>query len=176
MPNKMIKNTRRLKNRSIAKLVTFFPSLSKKLLESYSPPDSTTIPWTGVTKPLNETKWAVVTTAGVHHIRQKPFDMNDPNGDPSYRALETKDSMEWMITHDYYDHSGADKDKNIVFPIDRLKEFESEGLIGALADTNYSFMGHITGDHIDSLINTIAPEVAAKLKADGADAVLLTPG
>jgi D-proline reductase (dithiol) PrdB len=172
----MIKATKRLKNRSIAKLQTFFPSLSRKLIESYSPPESTSIPWAQVKKPLSETKWAVVTTAGVHKIGQEPFDMNDPNGDPSYRTLEITGSREWMVTHDYYDHSDADKDINIIFPIDRLKEFESEGLIGALADTNYSFMGHITGNHISTLINSTAPEVAAKLKADKTDAVLLTPG
>ena len=172
----MIKNAKRIKNKSIAKLQTFFPSLSKKLLEFYSPLESTTIPWVEVTKPLNKTKWAVVTTAGVHKVGQKPFDMSDSNGDPSYRSIEIAGSMEWMITHDYYDHSDADKDINIVFPIDRMKEFESERLIGALADTNYSFMGHITGNHISSLINTTAPEVATKLKADKTDAVLLTPG
>ena len=168
----MIKATKRLKNRSIAKLQTFFPSLSKKLLESYSPPKSTSIPWVQVKKPLNATKWALVTTAGVHKLRQEPFDMNDPNGDPTYRAIEIKNSMEWKVTHDYYDHSDADKDINVVFPIDRMKEFESEGLIGALAATNYSFMGHIyvTGPLVE---NTAI--VGKRLKELGADIAFLTP-
>jgi hypothetical protein len=37
-------------------------------------------------------------------------------------------------------------------------------------------MGHITGRHILTLINSTAPEVARRLKEDNVDVVLLTPG
>ena len=40
-----------------------------------------------------------------------------------------------------HDRSGFQEDINVVFPIDRFKELESEGVIGRLADVNYSFMG-----------------------------------
>ena len=81
-----------------------------------------------------------------------------------------------MITHDYYDHSDADRDINIVFPIQRLQEFEKEGVIGRMANIHYSFMGHITDRHILTLISSTAPEVARRLMEDNVDAVLLTPG
>jgi D-proline reductase (dithiol) PrdB len=81
-----------------------------------------------------------------------------------------------MITHDYYDHADADRDINIVFPLELLREFAKERIIGRVADRHYGFMGHIIGPHVVTLINRTAPEVARKLREDGVDLVLLTPG
>ena len=170
-------NLLRLKNQVIARISSYVPSLSKRFINSYTPLESTDIPWTSITKMLSESKIAVVTTAGVHHKNQTPFDMNDRDGDPTFRVLDsTRPVSDLMITHDYYDHSDADKDINIVFPIDRLREFEAEGIIAKVADTHYGFMGHIDGGHINLLINKHAPEVAQMLKRDNIDCVLLIPG
>ena len=167
----------RLKNQWIAKLITRFPTLAKRFIDAYTPWTSKDIPWTPVTIALQDAKVALVTTAGVHHKDQHPFNMRDPNGDPTFRVIDsTKPVTDLMITHDYYDHSDADKDINIVFPLERLKEFEHEGRIGRVAKKHYSFMGHIIGPYIHQLIHTYAKEVAERLKADEANVVILTPG
>ena len=167
----------RSKNRLIAKLLVRFPFLAQRSIAAYQPPESGEIPWTPVRKKLSESIVAVATTAGVHHRDQRPFDMEDPNGDPSFRVIDvTKPFTDLIITHDYYDHAHADRDINIVFPVERLREFEQEGLIGKLANTDYGFMGHIMGPHLPTLVNKTAPEVAGLLKASGVDIVLLTPG
>jgi D-proline reductase (dithiol) PrdB len=167
----------RLKNRFIAKIITRFPSLAKRFVDSYEPLKSLDVPWIPVVKSLPVSTIAVVTTAGVHHKDQEPFDMKDRDGDPSYRIIDLRRPISsLMITHDYYDHADADRDINIVFPVERLKEFEQEGLIGHVADLHYGFMGHITGRHILTLISTTAREIANRLKNDKIDIVLLTPG
>lgn len=128
-------------------------------------------------KPLAECKVAVVTTAGIHHKDQPTFDMMDLNGDPTFRIIDATLPIETlMITHDYYDHSDADKDINIVFPIERLKELEAEKVIGKVSRTHYGFMGHIKGPHVRTLIDQKVPEVVEILKKDSVDVVLLTPG
>jgi D-proline reductase (dithiol) PrdB len=166
-----------LKNRALAKIMTRAPALSRILTDSYEPLESNDVPWTPAVKLLKDSKVAIVTTAGVHHRTQKSFDMTDRDGDPTCRVIDVRRPLsELMITHDYYDHSDADKDINIVFPVKRLKEFEQEGLIGKVADRNYGFMGHIDGRHIQTLIKRSAPDVALRLKADNVDVVLLTPG
>lgn len=167
----------RLKNRLIAKVITRFPSLSKKFIDAYKPWETQDVPWTPAARPLYACNVALVTTAGVHRTDQKPFDMTDPDGDPTYREID-KDTprQELMITHDYYDHADAEKDLNIVFPLERLEEFASEGIIGGVAQIHYSFMGHITGPHLFTLMNVSASDVAARLKRAGVDIVLLTPG
>ncbi|MFQ5441530.1 MAG: glycine/sarcosine/betaine reductase selenoprotein B family protein [Thermodesulfobacteriota bacterium] len=169
----------RLKNRIMAALITRFPRLFD--LEKYSEKVEAVkvegVPWTPLTKPLEKSTVAIVTTAGVHLIGQKPFDMKDPDGDPTYRVLPSATPVsELMITHDYYDHKDADRDMNIVFPAQRLAGMADAGLIGAVAESNYGFMGHIVGAHVETLMKKTAPEVAALLKGEGVDVVLLTPG
>ena len=118
----------RLKNRLMARVRTRFQWLFDrsvaKTSASVNPegvPEST--PWTPMTKRLSECTVAIVTTAGVHLKGQTLFDMGDRDGDPSYRAIPASAPKDaYMITHDYYDHSDAEKDINIVFTIDRLRE------------------------------------------------------
>jgi D-proline reductase (dithiol) PrdB len=167
----------RLKNQLIAKIITRYPSLSKKFINSYTPLESKDVPWTPITKPLPGCSVAIVTTSGVHHKYDRPFNMNDPDGDPTYRVIDLRQPLnELIITHDYYDHTDADKDINIVFPVERLKEFKEERIIKALAQKHYSFMGHIVGSCLETLITETAPDVAQKIHADNVDIVLLTPG
>jgi D-proline reductase (dithiol) PrdB len=102
--------------------------------------------------------------------------MKDPAGDPTFREIPADISHENLaITHNYYDHSDADKDINIVFPIERVLELKKFGDIGDVNRRHFSFMGHITNHHVHTLMRTTAPQVASALKADGVDIVILTP-
>jgi D-proline reductase (dithiol) PrdB len=135
-----------------------------------------TVPWSPVTGNPAEGPVALVTTAGVHLKSQTPFDMEDPEGDPSFRVIpSTSFTTDLTITHNYYDHGDADVDVNVVFPIERLDELCAEGTVGRVAPRHFSFMGHIQGGQLTRLIGQTAPTVAAELKKDGVRAVLLTP-
>jgi D-proline reductase (dithiol) PrdB len=166
----------RLQNQLLAFLFSRFPSLTarwlkKQQLDEYGPP-----PWAPLTKPLSRCRIALVTTAGVHRKEDAPFDMIDKEGDPTFRVIP-QDSVgdDLCITHDYYDHRDADRDVNIVLPLDRLRELAQEQIIGDVAPFHYSFMGHIDGRHVSRLLTETAPEVAQRLKQEQVDAVVLTP-
>jgi len=134
------------------------------------------VPWAHLAKPLSESVVALVTTAGVHLKSHEPFDMDDPDGDPSFRAIPSgARGDDLVITHKYYDHSAADRDINVVLPLDRLRELLAEKRIGGIGPFAYGFMGNIDGPHLRTLVETTAPEVARLLKQDGADAAVLTP-
>jgi len=167
----------RFKNQLIAKIITRFPSLAERFISAYKPWESgEDAPWAPVSKPLNECKVALVTTSGVHHNHQAPFDMQDSDGDPSFREIDGATILQgYTITHDYYDHSDAEKDLNIIFPLERLNELRREGVIGAIAQKHYSFMGHIDGRHIATLVGKSAKQIIDKLRQDAVDIVLLTP-
>lgn len=167
----------RIKNRLIAKVITRYPSFAQRFITAYEPWESgEAIPWSPPRKPLSESRLALVTTSGLHHTTQEPFDMEDSEGDPSFRPIEGATiGSDYRITHDYYDHSDAEKDLNIIFPLKRLQELETEGIIGQLAETHYSFMGHIDGRHIATLIGQTAQQVVNQLKQAQVDVVLLTP-
>ncbi|MFL2627670.1 MAG: glycine/sarcosine/betaine reductase selenoprotein B family protein [Dehalococcoidia bacterium] len=133
------------------------------------------IPWANVTKPINESKIALVTTGGFYTSEQKAFETDGPEklGDWSYRTIDIDiPTSNLNVSHIHYDTTGPKKDPNCVFPLDIFKELEKDGIIGKIANTNYSFMGYIQKP--DLLTETTAREVAQNLKADNVDAVVLT--
>ncbi len=137
--------------------------------DGLSVPEFDDIPWATLIKPLDQCKLALVTTGGVFVEGQTPYTEAD---DPSSREISIKTAREhFKIWHPGYDHGPAEEDINCVFPIDRFKELEAEGVIGGLAETSYSFMGLIRTT--EPLINETTPNVARRLKEDGVDAVFL---
>lgn len=163
--------------RLITKVFSRFPIISEMWVKRFKAYRVEGIPWTPFEKELSRCKVAIVTTAGVHLKSQEPFNMTDPEGDPTFRET-TRDApkSELIITHKYYDHADADRDINIVYPIDRFFEMKEKGEIGEVAEFHYGLMGHILGRHLKTLVEVTAPEIASRLKAAGVDAVFLTPG
>lgn len=70
-----------------------------------------------------------------------------------------------------FDRVGFRQDWNVVFPLDRLREFAAAGLIGSLADSHYSFMGATDPAAMESS----ARKLAGRLARAGVDAALLVP-
>lgn len=134
------------------------------------------IPFARLRKPLLHSRIALVTTAGVHLRTQVPFDMENPDGDATVREIPTAIAVQQlMITHKYYDHTDADADLNVVFPLAHLRDLVNQGVLGDLAPRHFGLMGHIDGAQLPLLIQRTAPDLAAKLRHDGVDCVLLTP-
>lgn len=120
--------------------------------------------------PLHRRRVAIVTTAGLHRRDDRPFEM----GSADYRIIpgETP-AADLVMSHISvnYDRSGFQEDLNVVLPIDRLRELEADGTIGSVSEFHYSFMGASQGHTLEGK----ARELAALMKKDGVDAVLLTP-
>jgi D-proline reductase (dithiol) PrdB len=165
-----------LGNRVAVQLFRRLPWLGEAWARRRRVVEADSVPWTLLGKPVRDAVVALVTTAGVHRRGDPPFDMTDPDGDPSFRVVPVDTPRaEVMITHKYYDHSAADRDLNVVLPVDRLRELAAAGQVGGVAPRMYSFMGHVDGGHLGTLMDATAPEVARRLRADGAEAVVLTP-
>jgi len=163
-------------NRMAVQLFKHVPWLTAAWARTHRFEESTTIPWAPLRRPLAEAVIALVTTAGVHRRADPPFDMDDPDGDPSYRVIPVAAPRAALtITHRYYDHRAADRDLNVVLPIDRLRELTEVGRVGGIGPNAYGFMGHIDGRHVRTLVDLTAPEVAERLAGDGVHAVVLTP-
>ena len=116
---------------------------------------------------------AVVTTAGLHSRGDRPFDTGGAGID--YRVIPGDASpADLVMSHASvnFDRTGFQSDWNVVFPLDRLKELVRDKIVGTLAAFHYSFMGAIPQV---TRYETKARELAALLKADSVDAVLLTP-
>jgi len=166
----------RLANTAAVQLFKRVPWLAEQWARRHRFVEATTVPWTPMARPVKDSTIALVTTAGVHLESDRPFDMGDPDGDPSFRVVPSDvDARRLTITHRYYDHAAADRDIDVVLPVHRLGELVGEGRVGAMAPRVYGFMGHIDGRHLATLTGVTAPAVRDRLRADGADAVVLTP-
>ena len=127
-------------------------------------------------KPLGETRGALVSTAALHLPQQAPFDPKVRGGDWSYREIPGSVEISQLRSSHRsrsFDRTGIERDPNVAFPLDRMRELATRGELGPALDRHFSFMGSITAP--GRLMRESAPEVAAKLKEDGADWVLLTP-
>lgn len=138
--------------------------------------DEALIPFVPLHKPLAHSRVALLTTAGVHLHSQPPFDMENPDGDATWRAIPAAAAAADMtITHKYYDHTDADRDLNVVFPLAHFRDLTARGVVGSLAPYHYGFMGHIEGEQAVALKDRTAREVAARLRKEGVDFAFLTP-
>ena len=129
------------------------------------------LPFVPPSKPLSESRLALVTTGGVHLPDQERFDIDDFLGDCSYREIPTS-ATDLTWTHAYY-RPEEDSDLDSVFPLWTLRELVEEGVVGELNRRHFSFMGAIHDP--GPLVEETAPEVASKLVEDEVDAALLTP-
>ncbi|HLE80012.1 MAG TPA: glycine/sarcosine/betaine reductase selenoprotein B family protein [Dehalococcoidia bacterium] len=137
-------------------------------------PEMVDTPWAPLSRPLSQCRMALVTTGGVHRRDQQPFDIANDGYDWSYREIASDTlASQLMVTHNHYDHTHVDQDINFMLPLDRFRELVSKGVVGELAPRCFSFYGYIQNPQ--ALMETTAKEVAAHLKADGTDAVFLTP-
>jgi glycine/betaine/sarcosine/D-proline reductase family selenoprotein B len=131
------------------------------------------VPFTPFEKDLATATVALVSATGVYAPGQEPFPTEDP-GDITYRTIEAAtETSALKIAHHHYDHSEADGDPNIVFPLDTLRELGGEGFIAAINDKHYSY-GFTT--RLRELYETTFPELADKIERSRAKLVVLTAG
>lgn len=134
------------------------------------------VPFTPFDGDLSKSTIALVTAAGVHRKDQDAFNITDDLGDLSYRLMdENVMADDLMVTHHHYDHTDADKDINVVFPIDILRQLADEGFIGEIARKHIGYMGYTM--RLKNMYDETAPQIADEIdRGSRADAVILTGG
>lgn len=128
------------------------------------------MPWVnGV--PLNGRRVAIITSAGIHRNGDVPFGGKTA---AEYRVIPGDvRAGDLVMSHlsSNFDRTGFQQDINVVFPIDRLHELATDGVIGSVASYHYAFNGSTP----TPLLEPRARQLAGLLKKDKVDAVLLTP-
>jgi len=142
-------------------------------------PFSGQIPWTPFKKPMRDTTFSLMTSAGISMKHDPPFDMGrekrEPTwGDPGYREIR-RDATEadLDVNHLHVNTDYIKRDVNVILPIHRFAEMEKEGIIGRLAPTCYSYYGFQMNPK--ALLEESMPHVASRMREEGVEAVLLTP-
>lgn len=137
--------------------------------------ENKSLPEAFLQKPLSKCKVALVSTAGVHLKSDKPFDVDNPVGDPSYRIIPANvTEQELTVTHIYFDTKFAKTDPSIVFPLQQLREAAADGKVGSVSNINIGLNGGI----LDTALveKDFIPKVVDLFHNEGIDAALLVPG
>jgi D-proline reductase (dithiol) PrdB len=126
-------------------------------------------PWTPLRRELRHSKAALVTTAGLRLKTQQSY------GRPSaeFREISIYASPE-DLAFDFtnYDPAEAEKDLNVIVPVDRMKELVDRGQLGGLGETFLSFFG-LCPD-LEALRRSAA-RAGEKLRGYGCDAAFVFP-
>lgn len=132
-----------------------------------STPD--TSPWVNAV-PLAQRRVAIVTSAALHRREEPPF----PAGSGEFRELPAAvPAVDFVMSHVSinYDRAGYQRDLNVIYPVDRMRELASEGVIAAAADTNFAVMGSTD----PKLMSETVDALMARFERDRIDAVLFSP-
>lgn len=98
-------------------------------------------PWTPMTKPLAESRVALISTSGMYCADQESFHFHN---DTSYREIPVDTPpAELCIAHFGYDIRDALEDPGCVFPLATLRALVADGVLGGFVDPALSFMGGI---------------------------------
>ena len=117
---------------------------------------------------------ALVSSAGAYIDGTEPFDTKSPGGDLNFREIPCEiegDDLRFVARG--YDPDAVNHDINAQVPLERLFEFESNGIIGQLNEVFWSFSGFIP-DAATFAEKTLTPLVE-RLQRYEVQAALLIP-
>ncbi len=143
-------------------------------------PEPEEIPWTPLRRPIEQCRFALVTTAGLYIKGEQPsFDLDRERrepfwGDPTYRAIPSDVRQEQIgVAHLHINTEDIQQDVNIVLPVHRFQELAQAGEVGSLAHHHYSLMGYQQDNR--EWRKRYGPEVAQRMVEEEVDVALLTP-
>jgi D-proline reductase (dithiol) PrdB len=122
---------------------------------------------------LAKRRVAIISSAGLLHRGARPFARPLHDGEGECRAVpSTWHARDILVSHASvnFDRTGFQRDINVVFPIDRLRDLAAAGDIGSVAETHFTFI-----PVADPTPARIADEMAAALHSTRVDGVILVP-
>jgi len=145
-------------------------------------------PFTPLQKPLSASRLALLTSTGHFVAGDDPAPLGAKNmtqaeaieriddflkTEPQLSTIPSDTPRETLrARHGGYDIRGVQADRNVAFPLDRLRELQQEGLIGQLAPLAYSFVGACSQLR---LTKRTGPAWVERLQKQALDVVLLVP-
>jgi D-proline reductase (dithiol) PrdB len=133
------------------------------------------VPLARLAQPLKNSKVCLISSCGVHLKSDSAMDVAHPLGDFTFRRVPSDAGQTDLIIHQLkYPHDDADLDINVIFPIERLQDLATEGVIGGLTRSFFSFIGYnMDPERFEA---TVAEGIARAVdEEERADVALLAP-
>jgi D-proline reductase (dithiol) PrdB len=117
---------------------------------------------------------ALICSAGAYIDGTEPFSTDSPSGDVSFREIPVEvEAEDLKFAARGYDPTAVLQDANAQLPIERLFEFERNGIIGQLNPVFWSFCGFIPD--AGKLADELAPRLVERVNLYEVQAALLVP-
>src|SRR5262245_23992323 len=117
---------------------------------------------------------AVISSAGAYIDGTDPFDTGKPEGDFSVREIPSELALDDLrFSARGYDPAFVQQDANVQVPLARLREFESNRVIGQINSVFWSFCGFIP--NAARLVDEMLPKLVERLDRYEVQAALLIP-
>ena len=120
--------------------------------------------------PLSQRRVAILSSAALIKRGDTPFPFG--SGEARFISAGTP-AGDLLISHVSinFDRAGWQRDINVVFPIDRLRDLVASGEIAGVADTHYTVMGSTDPAAMEEAVN----QIEGQLRQERIDSVLLSP-
>ena len=117
---------------------------------------------------------ALISSAGAYLNGTDSFDIDIVGGDTRFREIPREvEASDLLYCARGWDTTAVIKDRNSAVPIDRLAEFEGNGIIGRLNQVWWTFCGHIPD--AGRLVEEMLPRLIERVKRYEVQAALLVP-
>lgn len=143
-------------------------------LRGYPFIDNKNAPFTPVRRALPMMNLALISSAGAYINGTEPFDVESKSGDLEFREIPIEvDAEDLRYAAKGYDPKFVQEDRNSQIPIDRLREYEGNAVIGHLNDCWWSLSPYIPD--AAKVAGELAPKLAERLDRYQAQAAILIP-
>lgn len=117
---------------------------------------------------------ALISSAGAYIDGTEAFKTNDVDGDISFREIPVEvEAEDFRFAARGYDARAVEQDINSQLPLQRLFEFEGNGIIGQLNPVFWSFCGYVP--EAARLVEEMIPKLIERVKRYEVQAALLIP-
>lgn len=131
-------------------------------------------PFTPARRALPMLNLALISSAGAYIDGTAPFDTSSADGDPNLREIPIEvEPVDLRFVVRGYEGSAIQQDLNAQIPIDRLLEFEKNGIIGQLNPVFWSFCGYVP--NAMRVVHELAPNLVERAQRYEVQAALLIP-
>lgn len=143
-------------------------------LTNYPFVENTYAPFTPLQRALPMLNLGLISSAGAYIDGTDPFDLSSKDGDLNFREFPIEvDAEDFLYAAKGYDAAAVKDDRNALVPIDRLLEYEANGVIGRLNNTWWSLSSWIPNAAL--VATELAPQIAERLVNYEVKAALLVP-
>lgn len=131
-------------------------------------------PFTPSRRALPMLNLALISSAGVYIDGTPAFDIDSPWGDLSFKEIPIEvEAEDLRFAARGYDPTAVRQDVNSELPVERLVEFENNGIIGRLNPVFWSFSGFIPD--AARLVDELVPQLVERVQRYEVQAALLVP-